>query len=201
MYKVNVGNNEISLNTAEGIFSPSRADNGTLAMLDEAVALINGVPGTLPLKILDLGCGAGLVGIYLAVLFPGAQILFTDIDQRCVELSLENAGLNHIDQERINGCVSDAFSNVEESDFDLILSNPPYHTDFSVAKSFIEGSFRHLRTGGRLFMVTKRLDWYKNKIISIFGGVRITRTADGYFVFSAEKRGERPAKVKPIKKR
>ena len=40
-------------------------------------------------------------------------------------------------------------------------------------------------------MVTKRLDWYKNKLTSVFGGVRIKET-DGYYVFTAEKRSEAP---------
>lgn len=36
-------------------------------------------------------------------------------------------------------------------------------------------------------MVTKRLDWYKNKLTSIFGGVKIYEI-NGYYVFVAEKR-------------
>ena len=36
-------------------------------------------------------------------------------------------------------------------------------------------------------MVTKRKDWYKNKLISIFGGVKITEI-DGYYVFMVEKK-------------
>ena len=67
------------------------------------------------------------------------------------------------------------------------MSNPPYHTDFSVAKEFIEGSYKHLQKGGCLVMVTKRFEWYKNKIKSVFGGVRWTES-NGYFVFRAEKR-------------
>ena len=38
-----------------------------------------------------------------------------------------------------------------------------------------------------MYMVTKRKDWYKNKLISIFGGVRI-HEIDGYYVFEADKR-------------
>lgn len=38
-----------------------------------------------------------------------------------------------------------------------------------------------------MLMVTKRRDWYKNKLISVFGGVKI-HEIDGYFVFFAEKR-------------
>ena len=36
-------------------------------------------------------------------------------------------------------------------------------------------------------MVTKRRQWYKNKLISVFGGVEIRET-DGYFVFIAQRR-------------
>ncbi|NCU26429.1 methyltransferase, partial [Candidatus Nomurabacteria bacterium] len=71
--------------------------------------------------------------------------------------------------------------------YTLILSNPPYHTDFSVAKHFIEKGFNRLVLGGRMVMVTKRRDWYRNKFIAVFGGVSI-REKDGYFVFAAEKR-------------
>ena len=34
---------------------------------------------------------------------------------------------------------------------------------------------------------SKRLDWYKNKLISVFGGVKIHKI-NGYYVFVAEKR-------------
>lgn len=61
----------------------------------------------------------------------------------------------------------------EENDFTLILCNPPYHADFSVPKKFIEIGFKKLAMGGKLVMVTKRLDWYKNKLISVFGGVKV----------------------------
>lgn len=36
-------------------------------------------------------------------------------------------------------------------------------------------------------MVTKRLEWYKNKLTSVFGGVKVNEI-DGYYVFVAEKR-------------
>ena len=53
------------------------------------------------------------------------------------------------------------------------------------------------RVGGRLYMVTKRRDWYENRLRATFGGVRVTE-AGGYFVFVAEKRGDRPpTKQKP----
>ena len=40
--------------------------------------------------------------------------------------------------------------------------------------------------GGKMYLVTKRKDWYKNKMIAIFGGVRIWEE-DGYYVFMSIK--------------
>ena len=88
--------------------------------------------------------------------------------------------------------LSDGFKALDDTGFDLILSNPPYQSDFAVARSFIEKGFNRLKIGGRLVMVTKRREWYRNKLIAIFGGVKI-REIDGYFVFMAERRRMRYA--------
>lgn len=85
--------------------------------------------------------------------------------------------------------MSDGYKNVGETDFTLILSNPPYHADFSVPKHFIEVGFKKIAIGGKLIMVTKRLDWYKNKLTSVFGGVKV-HEINGYYVFVAEKRSQ-----------
>ena len=66
-----------------------------------------------------------------------------------------------------------------------------------MAKAFIEKGFNRLKLGGRLMMVTKRRDWYRNKLAAVFGGVKV-REIDGYQVFEAERRqlsyANRPAR-------
>ena len=175
---IRINDIELKLETEEGLFSPHHADEGTLAMLSET--------GEIRGNVLDLGCGYGIVGIYLKLRDPQINVMFTDIDSRAVMATERNIMINGL-----SGCEvrkSDGFSEIpQETRFDCILSNPPYHTDFSVAKNFIEGSYRHLVTGGTLYMVTKRLDWYRNKLTSVFGGVRV-RERDGYYIFIAEKR-------------
>ena len=180
----------VTLDTGDYYFSPDEIDRGTLAMLSAVEASPED-------KILDLGCGYGIVGIYLAKL-SGAEVVMSDVSEDAVRLSEENLKLNGVTSARV--VLSDGLSAVEDKDFSLILSIPPYHTDFKVAKGFIENGFRKLKVGGRMIMVTKRLDWYKNKLISVFGGVRI-KEIDGYYVFEAEKRtSERPVKVKKTNK-
>ncbi len=169
----------LELETRPGLFSPEHADRGTLAML--SVARFE--PG---MQVLDLGCGCGIVGIVAAKICGEENITMCDIDPVAVETARENARLNGVPG--VDAVVSDGLKQVEKSGFDLILSNPPYQTDFSVAKSFIEKGFNRLKVGGTLLMVTKRLDWYRNKIKAIFGGVRVYEI-DGYYVFEAQRRG------------
>ena len=177
MYEVTIGGRRVAIYESEGLFSPSHADKGTLAMLSH----VTPEPGQ---RVLDLGCGCGLVGIYAAMICGEENAFLCDVDPeavRCARLNAQKNGLNLTVYE------SDGLEGVKESGFDLILSNPPYQSDFAVAKHFIEKGFNRLVLGGKMLMVTKRREWYRNKFISIFGGVRV-REIDGYYVFEAEKR-------------
>lgn len=179
MYSVQIEGVSLTLETAPGLFSPENADRGTLAMLSQINWAQQGE------KVLDLGCGCGLVGLYSLKRSSLNEAMLCDIDPLAVELARKNAALNAVAP--LDILVSGGLEKIEPRDFTLILSNPPYHTDFAVAKRFIEGGFRHLAIGGRLMMVTKRETWYKNKLTAVFGGVRVVQI-DGYYVFTAEKR-------------
>ena len=187
-FSIYVSINEIDLvfKTMDTMFSPQSIDKGTLAMISAA-----GISNKD--KLLDLGCGYGVVGIYAAKTIGVSNVIMSDIDKKCIQISKKNAELNGVCGIKI--IQSNGFANIYDKDFTLILSNPPYHADFSVPKHFIEKGFNRLQIGGRLFMVTKRRDWYKNKIVAIFGGVRIIEI-DGYYVFCAEKRVSQYANIK-----
>ena len=164
--------------TAPSIFSTNSIDQGTLAML----SVIDFLPSD---KVLDLGCGYGVVGILAGKLIGEQNVIMCDVSEQAIESAAMNLRLNNVPEISIR--LSDGYKNVAETDFTLILSNPPYHADFSVPKHFIEVGFKKLVLGGKLVMVTKRLDWYKNKLTSVFGGVKI-HEINGYYVFVAEKR-------------
>ena len=181
---------EIVLETQKGLFSPQHIDRGTLAMLSH----VNFESG---MRIMDLGCGCGIVGIVAAKIAGEDNVFMSDADENAVETARRNAERNGVGG--VSLFLSDGFRDVDASDFDIILSNPPYQTDFSVAKGFIEKGFNRLKIGGKLYMVTKRRDWYRNKIISVFGGVQIHET-DGYFVFVAQRRSLQYANKSPRRK-
>ncbi|NLM78725.1 MAG: methyltransferase [Ruminococcaceae bacterium] len=178
---------ELHLATSDTVFSPAAVDNGTLAMLSVVSFKSDD-------KVLDLGCGYGVVGILAAKKIGAEKVILSDLSSEAVTLARQNAQLNGVAQVQV--IQSDGFHAIDADGFTLILSNPPYHTDFSVARHFIENSYYRLLPGGRLYMVTKRLAWYKNKIVSVYGGVKIIKL-NNYYIFMAEKRTQgKPVKVK-----
>lgn len=189
MIKTEIKGISIQLNTSQAVFSPSNVDRGTLAMLSQVDFNENDY-------VLDLGCGCGIVGILAAKLIGGDRVTMCDVSKEAIALTKENVKLNEVEPIAIH--ISNGLDQIEEKGFTLILSNPPYHVDFSVPKNFIEKGYQKLLVGGKMYMVTKRKEWYKNKLISVFGGVKVLEV-DGYYVFIAEKREKKPQKLKKEK--
>ncbi len=184
MIKTKIKGIDFVFETNDRVFSPKDIDLGTLSMLSV-------VDFQQTDKVLDLGCGYGVVGILAAKIVGEDNVVMIDIDEDAIKLSKKNACLNNVSGIKI--LKSNGFANLDEKDFTLILSNPPYHADFSVAKMFIEKGFNRLCIGGKMYMVTKRKKWYKNKLIAIFGGVKIWEL-NGYFVFMSIKKTSTYAK-------
>ncbi|MCL6457490.1 MAG: methyltransferase [Gorillibacterium sp.] len=177
MITATIKEQDLTFQTSKDVFSPDGIDPGTLSML----SFVDFREGD---KVLDLGCGYGVVGILAAKFVGPENVVMIDIEQKAVELAKENIERNGV--QGIMVMESDGLKDMRESNFSLILSNPPYHVDFSVPKHFIEKSFNRLRMGGRMYMVTKRKEWYKNRLIAIFGGVKIWEE-NGYYIFMSEK--------------
>jgi len=180
----NIKGFELVFESSGDQFSPQGIDTGTLAMLSV-------VDFGLGDKVLDLGCGYGVVGVLAAKIVGSDSVVMVDNDPGAVKLARKNCERNGVEGVQI--VLSEGFTALPSSDFDLILCNPPYHVDFSTPKHFIEKGFNRLVIGGRLFMVTKRHKWYRNKLNAIFGGTLIEEI-DGYQVFQSVKRQSSYAK-------
>ena len=90
-------------------------------------------------KVLDLGCGYGLIGIYAAKVIGAERVWMVDNDQTAVEYAAKNLRVNHVQGVKI--VLSDGFRELRETHVTKIVCNPPYHVDFSVSKHFIEKGF------------------------------------------------------------
>ncbi len=76
-------------------------------------------------KILDLGTGSGAIALALASERPDARIIACDYSEKALLVAKKNAIDNNLDHQ-VTFIQSDWFSNITDTDFDLIVSNPPY---------------------------------------------------------------------------
>jgi methylase of polypeptide subunit release factors len=120
------------------------------------------------MTIIDLGCGSGAGGLYVAHLLAGTtayDLILADINPKAVRYSRINARLNGIDN--VRAVLSDLFSQVNDGG-DFIISNPPYLVDraarsyrhgggalgFDLSLRIVDESLDRLYPGGRLLLYT-----------------------------------------------
>mmetsp|Transcript_23541 Transcript_23541/g.65345 ORF Transcript_23541/g.65345 Transcript_23541/m.65345 type:complete len:445 (-) Transcript_23541:28-1362(-) len=84
-----------------------------------------------PLRILDVGCGTGVIGISLAKLVPDSTVEAIDLEPVAIETSLENArevlndgGTDRSGSYRATLCSANDYT--PDRPFDVVVSNPPY---------------------------------------------------------------------------
>ena len=169
-----------------GVFSCGRADAGTLLLLQAAAPLLGGLPRSA--RILDLGCGCGIISMVLAAM-GFARVEASDISATALALTRANA--------RLNGCEQVLTLHAAEllrglGRYDLIISNPPSHAlrtrsreQLLALRDSLDG---HLQPGGRLVMVANTFLQFGQDLAAAGWEVQETARAQGYSVLMAARR-------------
>lgn len=156
------GGERLMFTSYPGCFCHRRLDEGGLALAEVVTKeLAHGGAERSPgrespkLRVLDMGCGCGLVGLLIAkYLGPDAiSLVMVDSHARAVEAATENAAKFGVEAEVI--LADNGTPERMGGTFDVFVGNPPYYSDYRIADVFLETAKRALRPGGVCYTVCK----------------------------------------------
>ena len=143
---------EYIFKTPSGVYSYGKIDKATQVLLENLK-----VHGK---KVLDLGCGYGVIGIVLKKEYPDLEVYMSDINKRAVEFAKINAKNHNVEVDIRWGNLYEPWEGMK---FDMIVSNPPIVAGKKVWMEIVKSAPEFLEEGGSLQIVA-----YHNK-----GGRRI----------------------------
>jgi 16S rRNA G1207 methylase RsmC len=158
-----------------GVFSHRRIDAG-------ARQLMNAMEVAAGSRVLDIGCGAGVLSLAAARRAADVEVYAVDCNARAIECVHKGAELNGLRNIRATLNASGEYEG--QGTFDLVLANPPYYAAFQIARLFACAGCAALRRGGRILMVTKSPDWYRENMPHWFDDVTIEPSKE-YHIVSA----------------
>lgn len=98
-------------------------------------------------RILDVGCGTGLITLMLAQRFPDAHIVGVEIDEESADEALQNVkNSKWCDKIIIHHADFNTCNELEDDAYDLIVSNPPFFTNGLDAPNESRNQARHETT-------------------------------------------------------
>lgn len=175
-------NKKFTFLTSSGVFSPRRIDKGTRILVENMILPTSG-------KILDLGCGYGVIGIVAAKLCRNCEVYLTDINERALWLARRNIKINKVRNAKV--IKSDGFSSLKGMKFDCIITNPPISAGLKLCYRLIEESKDFLRPSGILEIVARPKKGGKRlmeRMLEVFGNCTTIAKKSGYRVYLSKKR-------------
>ena len=138
-----VWGHDLALTSGSGVFAQGRLDIGTAVLFRETEPPAAG-------RILDLGCGYGVIGLALAMAVPAARVRGVDVNERAVLLANENAAALGV-ADRFTASTPGGVP--ADAEFDEIWSNPPIRIGKDALHDLLLTWLPRLVPGGRAVLV------------------------------------------------
>ncbi|MFE3404191.1 methyltransferase [Streptomyces anulatus] len=169
-----------------GIFCAERLDIGTRFFLKHLPSRGGAV------RVVDLGCGNGVLGLSAAVANPEAHLTFVDESYGAVASAEETFRAGAPAGAKADFLVGDGLDGLDPGSVDLVLNNPPFHshtaTTDATARTMFTGARTALRQGGELWVVGNRHLSYHTHLRRIFGNCTTIAGDPKFVVLRAVKR-------------
>lgn len=163
-----------------GVFAADSVDIGTRVL----IGALGGSPNAS--RVIDLGCGSGILAVAAARLWLLADIIASDNSAAAVISARATATANGLD-DRITVIHDDGLQGQPDQSADVIVFNPPFHTGATVHKEtsyrLFADAARVLREGGQLWVVANSHLDYRPVLTDIVGPTRQAVRTPKFTVF------------------
>ena len=167
-----------------GTFSADHLDIGTRLLLQHLPSRSDRA------RIVDLGCGNGVVGLAAALASPKASLRFVDESYQALASARATFTATFPPMTRdVAFRPGDGMAGFQPDSVDLVLNNPPFHshqaTTDATAWRMFTGSRAALRRGGELWVVGNRHLGYHVKLKRLFGNCDVVGSNPKFVVLRA----------------
>ncbi|QSX33107.1 methyltransferase [Shewanella avicenniae] len=174
-YTLTLGDSQVTICNMVGVFSEKQLDQGTELLLQHLTPLSG--------RVLDFGCGAGVIAVALLQHQPELALECVDINAMALlscTLTLAANGMN------AKVYPSDGLAQTN-GQFNAIISNPPFHDGLmsttDIATRFVQDSRQQLARNGVWQIVANRHLPYGDAIENAFGNVNVVAENNRYKVY------------------
>ncbi|MCA1930583.1 methyltransferase [Rheinheimera sp.] len=178
---------QLTLVNHANVFAKEQLDIGARFLLEHLPVLAPGV------KVADLGCGNGVLGLALLKQQPEAHIIFTDDSFMAVASSRASVTANApelLSQAEFR--TDDCLASQADQSLDYVICNPPFHQQQAVTEHIAWQMFndakRCLKPGGKLRIVANRHLPYYEKMTVLLGGCRHIASNNKFVILESTKR-------------
>jgi len=178
-YDIEILGKKYNIITVSGVFGKSRLDPGTRLLINSTGELDTA-------KVLDLGCGTGVIGLSLKIMNPAIKLTLSDINSRAVSVARKNFLENKL---KGKFTVSDGFEKLQGK-YDLILLNPPQSAGKKNCERLISEAYDALEAGGKIRLVARHNKGgksFSDFMEKTYGNVTVITKKGGYRVYESKR--------------
>lgn len=178
-YEFQVNQHTVKVAALPGVFSQNSIDVGTEVLLENLPEVITG-------KVLDFGCGAGIIAAYIGVLNPDTHLTLADVSALALESAQKTLSLNGL---RGNCIASNSLSHIKER-YDYVISNPPFHqgikTHYAATEQFLAQISQHITDNGSITIVANSFLQYPPIMEKSIGPTKTVCKKNGFSIYHCD---------------
>lgn len=181
IHDIRVKDTTLRFGTDHGVFSKTTLDQGSRFLL-ERVPIDKDVE-----TVIDMGCGYGPIGLFIAHWYPDVHVHLYDVNRRALALAEENARMNKITNVSVQE--SDLFHDVRVR-ANVIMTNPPIRAGKRVLFELYRGAYENLLPEGMFYCVIRKQQGAPSTLKDIrrrFNNGDVIGRHKGYWLISAKK--------------